>query len=262
MRLQTRSPVHRSAHSPSRAAAPASRSKPRREPAGQPRRATLRGRRHGGSSPRSRLLPAPARRSGRPERAAPPAAPPFGLTLAAMTGTGHCRCYALRRPPFALALVLAVLALACFPVLANADSSTDQYTEPLPTSTGSNHPPASTSGAGGGASASSSAGGSGSGSMRASSSGSSETEGTPVVGSKKGTGQGTPAKGHSNTGIGSAQQYAQPEKQTPGEAGGLSPLLPILIGIAVLAAISIGVVLMRGKRRHRDDDRAVSAGIS
>jgi hypothetical protein len=35
-----------------------------------------------------------------------------------------------------------------------------------------------------------------------------------------------------------------------------------LIGIGVLAAISVGVVLMRGKRRHRDADGAVSPGMS
>lgn len=54
--------------------------------------------------------------------------------------------------------------------------------------------------------------------------------------------------------MGSEGQPAGTEKFTSGEpassvgGGGSSPLVPILIAIAVLAAITIGVVMMRQRR--------------
>ena len=44
--------------------------------------------------------------------------------------------------------------------------------------------------------------------------------------------------------------------------GGSSPLVPILIAIAVLAAISIGVVMMRQRRQRRGPGSSVSPKAS
>lgn len=46
------------------------------------------------------------------------------------------------------------------------------------------------------------------------------------------------------------QQTGQPAEQTASnDDDGSSPLIPILIAVAVLAAISAAVVTMRGKRK-------------
>ena len=128
MRLQTAATDRRSAQPPSRAAVPASPARPRRGPAGRPRPAIPRDRRCDGRSRRSRLRPAPGRRSGRLERAAPR----FALTLRAMIWDAPAPAHASGRSIFALS-VLALLALACFPVLAHADSSGVQYSDAPPT---------------------------------------------------------------------------------------------------------------------------------
>jgi hypothetical protein len=44
--------------------------------------------------------------------------------------------------------------------------------------------------------------------------------------------------------------------------GGSSPLVPILIAIAVLAAISVGVVMLRAKRQRGEGSSPVSPGAS
>ena len=47
------------------------------------------------------------------------------------------------------------------------------------------------------------------------------------------------------------QQTNQPAPKTSSSDGGSSPLIPILIAIAVLAALSAGVVMMRNKRQGK-----------
>lgn len=183
-----------------------------------------------------------------------------------MAGTPLRRLRALGRSPFALALVLAVLASACLPVLANADSLTDQYTEPLPESTGSNSSHSNEAVVGGGTSASGGGGGSGS---QASSSSNGTAETSASGGTSGGTAQSTPGQSTGTNGKaqdaeanigdsatvepsgsqdGSAKQVSS-ESGGGSSSGGSSPLLPILIAVAVLAAISIAVVSVRAKRR-------------
>ena len=71
MRLQTREQNRGSTHSPSRTASPGSPDRRPRGPEGPPRPAIRSGRQRADRSVRSRLRPAKARRSGRPERGTP-----------------------------------------------------------------------------------------------------------------------------------------------------------------------------------------------
>ena len=65
-----------------------------------------------------------------------------------------------------------------------------------------------------------------------------------------GTGQGSPAKSTPGNNAGSTQQAAQPGNRAPPRAsGGSSPLVPILIAISVLAAISLAAVMIRQRRQ-------------
>ena len=64
------------------------------------------------------------------------------LTLRAMNSIPHLQARSSARPSFALLSVLALLALACFPVLAQAeDASGVQYETAVPTVTGHTTPP-------------------------------------------------------------------------------------------------------------------------
>jgi cobalamin biosynthesis Mg chelatase CobN len=175
--------------------------------------------------------------------------------------------------------VLVLLALACFPVLAQADSSGAQYEEALPNPTGghgstghgsthhNSEPPAKSSSVpNGGASAPSSPNPSGSGSVA--------SESNPVEGSSSNTGGVTNAshgdgKGQSSpdkASTGAAPKSAQPTVQTGGSTssggGGSSPLVPILVAIAVLAAISIGAVMIRQRRQRSGGRGSVSPKAS
>ncbi|HWO15391.1 MAG TPA: hypothetical protein VNM89_01605 [Solirubrobacterales bacterium] len=47
------------------------------------------------------------------------------------------------------------------------------------------------------------------------------------------------------------QQTGHPAAQASSDDDGSSPLIPILIAVAVLAAISAAVVTMRGKRQSK-----------
>ena len=206
-------------------------------------------------SRRSRLRPGPGRRSGRPAQATPP----FGLTLRAMHG--------MRLPARAAARPLS--ACQCwlcwhwpvFPVLAQARlrrvrripadgngcrrrlerwiqrrqpgtnrrrrSRTPRAARPRQTT------PAAVGGGGNNA-----VSGSGEGNPNSNS----QARGRPDGGSGSGQ-QGSPANATSGQKNGGAQQRAQAENASPppSDDGGSSPLVPILIAIAVLAAISIGV---------------------
>jgi len=139
--------------------------------------------------------------------------------------------------------VLALLAFGCFPVLAHADSSGLQYQDAPPTVTGGtvnngNDPSAGTSdsganSAGGGSSAKNSSGSGGAGKNDGKGSGKQGSQGTDF-----------------NSGVGSGKSLgSEVEPAAAGEEdGGSSPLVPILIAIVVLAAISLGAVMYR--RRH------------
>ncbi len=163
--------------------------------------------------------------------------------------------------------LLALLAFAFSPV-ALADSSGQQYEDALPTPTGGkkpehkSQPKATKSSQPGGTAAPSSGGGSGSsgsdgGSSTSPSGGSGNTTAT---GNGGGTAQSSQPSGQGNSGNSTAKNQSAPQpttqaspvsSKTSSDDGGSSPLVPILIAIAVLAAISVGVVVMR-QRRQRD----------
>lgn len=164
----------------------------------------------------------------------------------------------------------ALLALACLlPGSALADSSGAQYEEavpPVPSKTG----PAGSSSSGGVGAGGQTSGGSGS----TSSSGGSATDGSSSDDDKSGgaaagkggggNGQGSQGGGAANeAGVGDGQPIAAPERN--GEVsheGGSSPLVPILIALAVLAAISVGVVTMRRRRESGGGSGANSRRVS
>lgn len=165
------------------------------------------------------------------------------------------------RPAFSLLSVLAVLAMACFPGLAQADESIGPvYETEVPTVTGKTNPPkkhnsSAKSSATGGATAPNGSGNSNASNPGSSSEGSS-VGANPGSGSDDGTGQGSPANG-TNAGDKAAGKQQSPATQSgkpvnaesSSDDGSSSPLLPILIAIAALAAISIGVIVIRQRRR-------------
>lgn len=274
MKLQTAGPVPRSIPQPSRRGAQASRPMPRQARGGRRQPAMPQARRRGDRSHRSPRRPGPGHRSELSERVAPP----FGLTLPAMNGM---RLHPGRRPGHSLLFlsVLALLALACFPVLAQADSSGIQYSDAPPTATGGHEstrqePPAksSTTPGGGGTAPSSTSGSGASGSSGkgssqggASSTSGGQSGGAASTGSDGGTGQqSSPDKGSPGAQNGSVQ----PEHQTaikPASSqsdGGSSPLIPILIAIFVLAALSLAAVLIRQRRQRATSRGTVSPKAS
>jgi cobalamin biosynthesis Mg chelatase CobN len=168
--------------------------------------------------------------------------------------------------------VLALFALACFPVLAQADSSGVQYSDAPPTATGG---PTGGTGSGGGAPAHSSNSPSGGTSGATPTTGSNPSNSSTVnsdggSGSSQeksnATGGGTAAQGtQGQGGAGDSANARGPASQLTGapaaetsDNGGSSPLVPILIAIAVLAALSIAAVLIRQRRQRGGSTGTVS----
>jgi cobalamin biosynthesis Mg chelatase CobN len=161
--------------------------------------------------------------------------------------------------------VLALSALMLFPALAQAaDSSGIQYSEAPPTATGGqggnkqqghNEPAANSSSNKGNSPQSSDSGHSKSSTSSGGSSGknpSSQTVNAQSTSHDGGTGQGNSGNGSNGGEASPVHQSGQAQPaSSPGESGGSSPLVPILIAIAALAAISIGAVMLRA-RRQRD----------
>jgi cobalamin biosynthesis Mg chelatase CobN len=169
--------------------------------------------------------------------------------------------------------VLALLAFACFPVLAQAgESFGPQYETEVPTVKGHTTPPSNTGGD--------------------SPAHSSNVPGSPATGPNTANGPGSPSSDGSSandnpstgpgTGTNQANQGNDPTAngQNPGQqAGGISggqpvssqsaaddssssPLIPILIAIAALAAISIGAVVIRQRRQRQSPGARVSPKAS
>jgi len=147
--------------------------------------------------------------------------------------------------------------LLCFPVLAQAESSSEiEYSDAPPTATGK-RPPAqheqqptakgSTSDSGG--SAPSGGGGQASSGKGSEGKGSSSSGGVESL-TAQGNPQGNPGGGKNGGETGPSQQSGQAVSPAPAshEGGGSSPLVPILIAIAVLAAVSLGVLINRQRR--------------
>jgi hypothetical protein len=245
---------------PSRTGAPVPPARPCRGRSGRPRAATRRDRRCDERQRRIHLPPGPGRRSERPGRVAPR----FALTLRAMFGTRQVSALASGRSILALS-ALALLALGCFPVLAHADSSEIEYQDAPPTVDGGKankdrEPSADSSKADGGASApgggSTGSGSSGGGSSAGGSS--SNSGGAPGTANDGGAGQQGSAKGSydSSVGPGKAIETAKPAASDTG--GGSSPLVPVLIAVAALAAISLGALAIRQRRRGGTHGSSVS----
>jgi cobalamin biosynthesis Mg chelatase CobN len=155
-----------------------------------------------------------------------------------------------------------VLALACFPVLAQADSSGTQYSDAPPTATGGKEPvpidggpsaKPSTTPSGGATAPQSSAGSNGSDNGEAAENASSEGSGVSGAGNDGGTGQQSSPEDQRQ---GASKSDKQPLQASPSQAkadssgdGGSSPLLPIILAVVVLAGISVAALLMR--QRHQ-----------
>jgi hypothetical protein len=154
-----------------------------------------------------------------------------------------------------LSSVLALLALACFPVLAQAGSGTIEYDPSLPGDGGAkqneNIAKSSESPPSGGAEAPPSTGSGESYPEEVSPS--SEGQGAAGKGNGGGTGQGNPDKGNNPPAETKVQPDAPIAKSAPdtSEDGGSSPLVPILITVLALAAISVAALMIR-QRRQRD----------
>jgi len=268
--VQTTEPVPQSAQMPGRTDVQGSNRMPPPVRASRLQRATPPIQRCGGCLHRTLRRQAPSQRSGQPERSAPL----FGLTFRAMQRMRRHQALNSGHSAFGVVSVLALLAFACFPVWAQAtDSSGVQYSDAPPTATGTNPPsshetPAKTSVAsGGGASApsqSSTTTNSSGESLGGGGSSSATTGNAPIKGNDGGTGQGSPDKGGADAPSQSVQQAGHPggSSASKGNDGASSPLVPILIAIAALAAISIGAVILRARQQRRSPGAAISPKAS
>ncbi|HEY6551054.1 MAG TPA: hypothetical protein VIY71_07640, partial [Solirubrobacterales bacterium] len=145
--------------------------------------------------------------------------------------------------------MIALLALACFPVFAHAEcvsSSCVQYTEAIPKAEGEGsqthhkQPPVAKAANNGGASAPTGKDGTPDSNGGMDESGENESSskegGVPATGNGGGTGQGNPG-GSANQGSGPLVQQGGQSAGTPASQSsdsGSSPLIPILIGIVIL----------------------------
>jgi cobalamin biosynthesis Mg chelatase CobN len=160
--------------------------------------------------------------------------------------------------------VLALLALVLFPVLAQADGAGVIYGEAPPTVPGKKSTDHETetrahSSDTGGATAPGNSGGSGSGGSGGSGgevSGDGSSEGSantnPSTGGSQGGGQGDNGKQSTGSQGDASVQPGKPisSPSTASDDSSSSPLIPILIAIAVLAAISIGAVVIKQRRQR------------
>jgi cobalamin biosynthesis Mg chelatase CobN len=177
-----------------------------------------------------------------------------------MLGSRRHLAHGWDRSVFVLLSVLALLAFALFPVAASADSAGYEYENAVPTPTGGTHKAPTVVGGGneeeddahaskkGGGS-----GGTGSGSDGGSSEGgNADTPATQGSGDGK-DGNGSTTSQHPNGGKDAGQSKVANFEEVPSPSaesddGGSSPLVPILIVIALLAAISVGVVVWQRRR--------------
>ncbi len=141
--------------------------------------------------------------------------------------------------------VSALLAFACFPVFAFADSSQIEYESEIPNAGGHGK------GSNGGSATSSSVP---THAQSATRSGSSRAHRTA---SGRQVGQGGGASG-TGRGPGSAGLTSGLPNAHTSSGSGSSPLLPILIAILALAAVSIGAVMIRQRRQRGAPDASIS----
>jgi cobalamin biosynthesis Mg chelatase CobN len=176
-----------------------------------------------------------------------------------MIRTPHPDVRGLRRPSLVLVSVLALLAFGSFPVLAEANPNYEVEHTTLPGEGGGGNSPTdhknpvgSESSPGAKQSIAPSAGGgtqhSQNGSSKSQQGSSGGTNPSSPGGSSNGQGHQS-GKGAVGNGQSLGSGPVQPgEQQSSSDSGGSSPLVPILIAVAVLAAISVGAVLVRQRR--------------
>jgi cobalamin biosynthesis Mg chelatase CobN len=163
---------------------------------------------------------------------------------------------------FLLSSLLALLALACFPIFAQADSSGVQYETALPNAEGkgpsqneqiaeSSESPSHSGGATAPTGGGYASGGSGSNSSMEGSSASGGSNGGHAA-AGGGTTQGSQDSGKARKHAAAGQKQPVAHNAAPVEGGdnGSSPVIPILIAVLVLAAISVGAYLLRQKRQR------------
>jgi hypothetical protein len=262
--MRKKAPVLRSIPSPTRKVGQASPSPLRLAPASQPGPAGPPGQRCGDRSGRSRLRQAPGQGSGRVDLSAPL----IPLTLRAMNLAQLLRPRSAALPVASLLSVLAVLALACSPALAHAEEATGpQYEPEIPTV------PMEESSPGGGGHHNGGGTGGGNAGISNSPDGNGTGGGSPDAGGSSHTGQGNqgptgnggqPEAGSVSSGVaigeGGGQSQPGGTSSAVGEDDSSSPLVPILIAIVVLAAISIGAYYYR--QRRQDPGSSVSPKAS
>jgi cobalamin biosynthesis Mg chelatase CobN len=148
--------------------------------------------------------------------------------------------------------VLVVLAFACFPVVVQAETVYEPEQTTIPVETKPTHHKATNNSSDKSSEAHSSAA-PGSGDSGGTGTGSSGEGSSGGTGNGGGSSQTSLGNGPQGTGSGNgkdslALKDAKPAGESSGDDGS-SPLVPILIAIAVLAAISIGAVVMRQRRQ-------------
>jgi hypothetical protein len=178
-----------------------------------------------------------------------------------MIRTPHPHVRGLGLPSVALLSVLALLAFGSFPVLAEANPHYEVEHTTLPGESDGGSPPTSHKNPGGSESSpeghqsavpGGGGGGNGGGGGQPES-GSSSPNGPSQESNPSSPGGGGEAQTKSGNGATKSQklspavQIGEP-KSSVSESGGSSPLVPILIAVAVLAAISVGAVLVRQRR--------------
>jgi hypothetical protein len=148
--------------------------------------------------------------------------------------------------------LLALLAFTCFPVFAQADSSGAQYeVNPVPEGGGHHHqqPVAKSSTNNSGGTPSAPAGSEGA-PTEVNSGGVPSEAVKAETDSRPERHQGSPEGGQGSGGKNAAPSPALAPAPKSTSDGGSSPLVPILVALAVLAAISVGVFLFRQRRQH------------
>jgi cobalamin biosynthesis Mg chelatase CobN len=168
----------------------------------------------------------------------------------------------LRRGRSILALsTLALLAFCCLPALVQADSAGIEYSDAPPTSPSGKHtiqtkePSGHSSNTGGGSGSNDRNGGSGGNK----SAGGDSSAGKGADATKGDTGQRQGSQGKAQNGGSKDSQASAEPISSQSEDDGSSPLAAILIAIAILAAITIGAVAMRQRRRGDDAEPGAPA---
>ena len=246
--MRTKAPAPRSTRSPSKTAGPGWLDQRHRAPASPRAGAIQPDRLCDDRQAQSLHRRAPTPRSG--VGALSPL--PLPLTFCAMNGSRRHR-RSSARPALVLLSVLALLASACFPMAVHAATVYDPESTTIPGEVKPEHqkPKNNSSEEEARASDSGSPAGSGGSGNGSSGNGSSADRKSASTGGGEGTGQVSPGNGSPSAHNSPADPAGTAGTGATADDGGSSPLVPILIAIAVLAAISVGAVVARKRRQQR-----------